>query len=261
MNNLKIFENEEFGSVRVIEKDGEPWFVGKDVCTVLGLSNPTVTVSKLDDDERTKFNLGRQGEATVVNESGLYSLIIRSRKPEAKKFKRWITHEVIPSIRKHGAYMTPETLEAAILNPDTMIKLCQALKEEQEKVKSLSEANEALNEEVAVLKPKAEYLDIIMSDDRAIPVTKIAKDYGMSAIAFNRLLNDLKIQYRCDGTWCLYQKYADEGYTRTHTYFSPEFDVFMQTKWTQKGRKFLYDLLKENGVLPKIEREVCNAMC
>ena len=105
-SNIQIFENNDFGQIRVVERDGEPWFVAADVCNVLDLSNPTIAVSRLDEDERAKFNLGRQGDATIVNEPGLYTLVLGSRKPEAKAFKRWITHEVIPTIRKTGAYST-----------------------------------------------------------------------------------------------------------------------------------------------------------
>ena len=103
-NKLMIFENDAFGKVRTLNLNGEPWFVAVDVCSVLDLSNPTIAVSRLDEDERAKFNLGRQGDATIVNEPGLYTLVLGSRKPEAKAFKRWITHEVIPAIRKHGVY-------------------------------------------------------------------------------------------------------------------------------------------------------------
>ena len=105
-NGMQVFENSDFGKVRVVERDGEPWFVAADVCNVLDLSNPTIAVSRLDEDERAKFNLGRQGDATIVNEPGLYTVVLGSRKPEAKAFKRWITHEVIPIIRKTGAYST-----------------------------------------------------------------------------------------------------------------------------------------------------------
>ena len=105
-NGMQVFENSDFGKVRVVERDGEPWFVAADVCNVLDLSNPTIAVSRLDEDERAKFSLGRQGDVTIVNEPGLYTLVLGSRKPEAKVFKRWITHEVIPIIRKTGAYST-----------------------------------------------------------------------------------------------------------------------------------------------------------
>lgn len=167
---LQVFQNAEFGKIRVIEKDGEPWFVAVDVCDILGLSNPTIAVSRLDNDERAKFSLGRQGDATIVNEPGLYTLILGSRKPEAKAFKRWITHEVIPSIRKYGAYMTPAKLEEAICNPDTMIEICMQLKLEQEKRKQV----EAENRQI---KPKADYFDNLVEIGPNTNLRDTAKEF------------------------------------------------------------------------------------
>ena len=115
-NNMQIYQSEKFGEIRTLNLNGEPWFVAVDVCIALDLSNPTIAVSRLDEDERAKFNLGRQGDATIVNEPGLYTLILGSRKPEAKAFKRWITHEFIPAIRKHGAYISPNA-EAVQVTP------------------------------------------------------------------------------------------------------------------------------------------------
>lgn len=105
MNELTVFNNEEFGEIRTMTIEGEPWFVAADVCRALDLSNPTIATNRLDEDERAKFNLGRQGDGTIINESGLYSLVLGSRKPEAKAFKRWITHDIIPTIRKTGGYV------------------------------------------------------------------------------------------------------------------------------------------------------------
>ncbi|WP_337519143.1 BRO-N domain-containing protein, partial [Anaerotignum faecicola] len=133
MNNLQVF-NYNGNEVRTIQKDGEPWWVLKDVCSVLGLKNPTMIAERLEDDEVTKFNLGGlSGETNIVNESGLYNVILRSDKPEAKPFRKWVTSEVLPSIRKHGAYMTPQKIEEVLLNPDTIIQLATNLKAEQEK--------------------------------------------------------------------------------------------------------------------------------
>lgn len=167
---LQVFKNPEFGEIRVIEKDGEPWFVAVDVCDILGLSNPTIAVSRLDNDERAKFNLGRQGDATIVNEPGLYTLILGSRKPEAKAFKRWITHEVIPSIRKYGAYMTPEKLEEAVCNPDTIIEICMQLKLEQERRKQV----EAENRQI---RPKADYFDTLVEIGPNTNLRDTAKEF------------------------------------------------------------------------------------
>lgn len=167
---LQVFKNPEFGEIRIVEKDGEPWFVAVDVCDILGLSNPTIAVSRLDKDERAKFNLGRQGDSTIVNEPGLYTLILGSRKPEAKAFKRWITHDIIPSIRKYGAYMTPEKLEEAICNPDTIIEICMQLKLEQEKRKQV----EAENRQI---KPKADYFDNLVERGLNTNLRDTAKEF------------------------------------------------------------------------------------
>lgn len=172
-NAIKIFENEEFGQIRIIEKDGEPWFVGKDVATSLGYAKPlNALATHIDEDDSLKQgltdNMGRMQETIFINESGLYSLVLSSKLPSAKKFKRWVTSEVLPSIRKHGAYMTPETLQAAILNPDTMIQLCQALKEEQEKRK-------ALEVKVEEDKPKVQFAEAVDSSPSSILVGTLAK--------------------------------------------------------------------------------------
>lgn len=170
---IKIFENEEFGQIRIIEKDGEPWLVGKDVATSLGYAKPlNALATHIDEDDSLKQgltdNMGRMQETIFINESGLYSLVLSSKLPSAKKFKRWVTSEVLPSIRKHGAYMTPETLQAAILNPDTMIQLCQALKEEQEKRK-------ALEVKVEEDKPKVQFAEAVDSSPSSILVGTLAK--------------------------------------------------------------------------------------
>ena len=167
---LQVFKNPEFGEIRVVEKDGEPWFVAVDVCDILGLSNPTIAVSRLDKDERAKFNLGRQGDATIVNEPGLYTLILGSRKPEAKAFKRWITHDIIPSIRKYGAYMTPEKLEEAICDPDTIIEICMQLKLERERRKQV----EAENRQI---RPKADYFDNLVEIGPNTNLRDTAKEF------------------------------------------------------------------------------------
>lgn len=168
MTDIQIFKNEQFGEVRTIAKDGEPWFVAADVCKALDLSNPTIAASRLDEDERAKFNLGRQGETTIVSEAGLYTLVLGSRKPEAKAFKRWITHEVIPTIRRHGAYATETTIESIIADPESGIKLLQALKAEQERRKEAEAIAEAQ-------RPKALFADAVAASDNSILVGELAK--------------------------------------------------------------------------------------
>ena len=158
MNELQIFENEEFGSVRTIMVNDEPWFVATDICKALELSNTTVAIGRLDDDERSKFNLGRQGETNCVNEYGLYSLVLSSRKQSANKFKRWITHEVIPEIRKTGGYQMPQTYAEAL----------RALADKAEEAERLQIENKRM-------KPKEVFADAVTASDNAILVREFAK--------------------------------------------------------------------------------------
>lgn len=169
MNELKIFQNSEFGEIRTITKNNEPWFVAIDVCNALDLKNPTVSVGRLDEDEVTKFNLGGlSGESNIVSEYGLYNLILASRKKEAKKFKRWITHEVIPTIRKHGAYMTSEVIEKTLSDPDYLIRLATNLKEEKAK-RALAEA------QIEKDKPKVLFADSCEVAENSILIGEFAK--------------------------------------------------------------------------------------
>lgn len=251
-NKISVFENAEFGSVRTMTINGEPWFVSKDVCSILNLSNPTIAVSRLDEDERAKFNLGRQGDATIVNEPGLYTLVLGSRKPEAKAFKRWITHEVIPSIRKNGVYGTPEFLQKTISDPQWAMGVLQALADAQDKIA-------VQQKQISEMKPKATYYDLVLQTKNAVNITTIAKDYGLSAVTLNKKLHDYGVQYKQGGTWLLYQQYADMGYTKTktgvYTNKAGEEYASVHTQWTQKGRMFIYEILKEHGILPKMEEE------
>lgn len=159
MNEVKVFTNEKFGEIRTVEIHGDVWFVLADICKALELTNPTVVANRLDEDERTKFKLGRQGETTIINESGLYNVILRSDKPQAKAFRKWVASEVLPSIKKHGAYMTEQTLEKALTSPDFLIQLATQLKKEQEKNKALQVEVSELTVDNQIMKPKAEYFD------------------------------------------------------------------------------------------------------
>lgn len=189
MNNMQVFENERFGNVRVTTVDNEPWFVAADVCKALEIE-PTAT-RRLDDDEKNTLRLtqGTSGNpnVTIVNESGLYSLVLGSRKPEAKAFKRWVTHDVIPTIRKHGVYMTPDALEKALLSPDYLLKVVTALKNETDKRK-------ALEQQVERDKPKVILADAITESDDSVLVKTLAtilKQNGYD-IGQNRLFEQLR---------------------------------------------------------------------
>lgn len=215
MNDLKVFENEAFGKIRVLEKDGEPWFVAADVCRALEIGNPTDTIKRLDEDEKARLNLGLSGgDTNIVNEPGLYTLVLGSRKPEAKAFKRWITHEVIPSIRRHGAYMTPEALEAAIMNPDYLLKVVTALKDETDKRRALEAANAALTVDLEIARPKAEYFDHLVDRNLLTGLRETAKELGTKEKVFVRFLLDRKYLYRDKkGRLLPYAQYVDDLFT------------------------------------------------
>lgn len=253
---LQVFKSAEFGSVRTTTVNGEVMFVGKDVADILGYSNPQKAIRDHVDDEDKGVNEmvtpGGTQQVVFINESGLYSLILSSKMPNAKKFKHWVTSEVLPSIRKHGLYAIDEILE----NPDLAIAALTQLKEEREKRKKLELTAAVQKQQIAELQPKASYYDLILQNTNTVPITQIAKDYGMSGRKFNELLHELGVQYKFRKTWLLYQEYAECGYTQSRTYAIDESRSVMHTYWTQKGRLFLYDLLKSEGIYPLIEQEV-----
>lgn len=262
-NNIKVFENSEFGKVRTVILNDEPWFIGKDVTDILGYQNGSRDINRhVDEDDRQNYQNGtfesNRGMA-IINESGLYSLILSSKLPTAKKFKRWVTSEVLPSIRKHGAYMTEDTIKKVIAEPDFIIKLATELKKEQEQNKQLTETCSQQQQVIGELKPKADYVDKILKSNSLVTITQIAKDYGMSGQGMNKVLHDLHIIYNCNKQWLLYSQHQAKGYTFSETVDIPREDgttkVVMNTKWTQKGRLFLYETLKKRNLLPLIERK------
>lgn len=193
MNELKIFENEEFGSLRTMEIDGKIYFVAKDVAGILGYSNPRKAISDHVDEEDkgvTKCDtLGGNQNLTIINESGLYSLVLYSKMPNAKKFKHWITADVLPSIRQYGAYLTPDTLEKAILNPDFIIQLATSLKEYQEENKNLKRENQTML-------PKSQFYDELCDRNLLTNFRDTAKELKVKEKEFIKWLEDKKYIYR-----------------------------------------------------------------
>ena len=259
MEELKVFENAEFGSVRTTTVNGEIMFVGKDVAEILGYSNPRDALAKRVDDEDKGVakcdTLGGKQDLTMINESGLYSLILSSKMPNAKKFKHWVTADVLPAIRKTGMYATEELLE----NPDLAIQAFTALKLEREKNKKLNTTVKVQEQQIMELQPKASYYDLVLNCPDLLSVTVIAKDYGKSAKWLNNFLKEHKIQFKQGGIWLLYKEYAEKGYTSTKTHTVNGNDGKQHSKvntyWTQKGRLFIYALLKSEGILPIMEQE------
>lgn len=243
MSTPQIF-NFEKNEVRTFLVNDEPYFVGKDVASVLGYSNtPKAIRDHVDEEDKTQNeSFTVNGTALMlINESGLYSLILKSKLPNARKFKRWLTSEVLPTIRKTGSYTNvPQSFAQALrLAAD------------------LEEKNQLLEQQIAEYEPKISYLDMILSSTDTVATSQIAADYGMSAIALNKLLNELGVQHKVSGQWILYRKHMNQGYTKSHTSEIPKADggvkVVMNTKWTQKGRVFIYNLLTAEGYYPQMD--------
>lgn len=270
-NPVTIFTNEEFGNVRTTVINGEPYFCGKDVATALGYANTRDALKKHVDDEDKQL-IQRSQIATLeiqnrgmtfINESGMYSLVLGSKLTSAKKFKRWITSEVIPQIRKTGGYIpVKEEDDDSVIMARALLIAQKTIEEKDKQLKESNNDNMVLKCENAKLKPKADYADKILLSSGTVTTTQIAKDYGMSAKMFNDLLHSLGIQYKVNGQWLLYSEYADKCYTKScthvinHTYGEPESKVY--TRWTQKGRLFLYESLKNKGIYPNIEKAEMN---
>ena len=263
-NKIKVFENAEFGSLRTVTINGEPWFVGKDVAEALGygkgksLANAVAKHVDAEDKGVTEMMTpGGKQNTTIVNESGLYSLALSSKLPSAKKFKRWVTSEILPSIRKNEVYGTPEFLQKTISDPQWAMGVLQALADAQDKIA-------VQQKQISEMKPKATYYDLVLQTKNAVNITTIAKDYGLSAVTLNKKLHDYGVQYKQGGTWLLYQQYADKGYTKTKTgvYTNKAGEEYssVHTQWTQRGRMFIYEILKEHGILPRMEEEESNVI-
>lgn len=244
MNTPQIF-NFEQNEVRTVLVNDEPYFVGKDVAEILGYERADNAVrNHVDEEDKLPHRISASGQnrnMTIINESGLYSLILKSKLPNARKFKRWVTSEVLPTIRKTGSYTNvPQSFAQALrLAAD------------------LEEKNQLLEQQIAEYEPKISYLDMILSSTDTVATSQIAADYGMSAIALNKLLNELGIQHKVSGQWILYRKHMNQGYTKSHTSEILKADggikVVMNTKWTQKGRVFIYNLLTAEGYYPQMD--------
>ena len=278
-NAIQIFKNEQFGTVRVVmDENNDPRFCLKDVCEVLGLT-PKFVNQRLGDEVVSNNpivdSLGRQQNALFVNEDGLYDVILDSRKPEAKAFRKWITSEVLPTIRKHGAYMTDNVLKEALTNPDFGIQLLTELKNERQarlelQAKAAQQQTVIAEQklQIADMTEKSLYCEMVLSSRSLVKVTDIAQDYGTTAEAFNAYLEMLHIQYRHKppqdmpnakkkGQWILYEPWKSKGYVHSETFPHKHKDGTIETqrltKWTQEGCLFLYRELKKHNALPVVE--------
>lgn len=268
-NQFQIFNHPQFGEVRtVIGNDGEPRFCLKDVCRALDIKQFRAN-ERLGEDVISNHTLSTRGgnqQFMFINEDGLYDVILDSRKIEAKRFRKCVTSEVLPSIRKNGAYLTEKTIERALNEPDFLIELATNLKKEKQARKFAEERNETQKniiegqeKAIHVLEVRQSFVDYIMSTPSCVCITQIAKEYGLSAVKLNKFLHEKKIQYCVNGQWLLYADYQDKGYIKSVHVRLENNTSREHSQWTQKGRLFLYEYLKKYGIIPLMEQR--NRVC
>ena len=250
-NQMLTFENPEFGKLEVLTLDGKPYFPATECAELLGYARPRNAIDRHCKGalKRGVLTNGGTQEKTYIPEGDLYRLIIRSKLPAAVRFEAFVCDEVLPSIRNSGAYITPATLEKMRRDKTFTDTLIQRLSAE-------CAQNNVLIECIDELLPKALYYDTVLQSPHAMPVSVIAKDYGMTAVAFNKLLHSLGVHYRIRGVWLLYKRYHGKGYTISKTCQVGGKEVYVHTCWTELGRRFLYELLKWYGILPTAERVI-----
>ena len=263
MSDLKIFENHEFGQVRMVEINGKPFAVGSDIAKALEYAIPHKAVRDhckgvLTWNVPHPQSADKLQEVLVIPEGDIYRLITKAAdqsknpviKAKAERFENWLFDEVLPSIRANGSYSLTKQI------PQTLPEALRAYADEVEKNEVLKLQTAQQQQIIHELQPKATYYDLCLQNKTLLSVTKIAKDYGMSGNALNNLLHELGVQYKQGDVWLLYQKHADKGYTQSKTHVIDSERSAFHTYWTQSGRLFIYSLLKqEKGILPLIERE------
>ena len=259
-NQLQIFRNPEFGEVRTqVDEKGEPWFCAKDVCDALKHTNSRRAIAQLVDegDVTKRYTPTSSGDQlmTYINESGLYSLILFSKLESAKRFKHWVTSDVLPTIRKRGAFFTNDALERAVREPDFLIKLASVIKHERQQKEMYAQKCTEQGETIKQFEKQSAYVDYVLQSPGLLNINQIAQDYGISAQCLNSLLRQHLIQYKSNNQWILYAKYKDKGYVHSTTHILDNGIVVMHTQWTQKGRLFLYEQLKSWGFYPIMEQQ------
>lgn len=247
MNNsmVKVFESEQFGQMRTLEVEQDVWFATSDVCAALGIKNPSQALSRLDDDEKMTTLISNEGAASgksqlsFVNEPGLYSLVLGSRKKEAVEFKRWITHDVVPSIRKTGGYIMgqEEMSDIELLSRAVLVAQNQIAQRDSR---------------IAEMEPVVDFAQRCLLAEGAVTTTSIAKNYGLSATKLNQLLKGLGVQYKVGNQWVLYSQYQDCGYTETRRTPIQKKDgevvLVSETLWTSKGIEFIDQMLQSVNI-------------
>jgi prophage antirepressor-like protein len=267
---MQIFQNAQFGEIRIVlDENNVPWFCLSDVCKVLGLI-PSKLAQRLDKDVLSKYPLETAGgiqQTNFVNEDGLYDAILDSRKTEAKQIRKWVTGEILPSIRKYGIYATPQTIDNILADPDNAIKILTALKEERKKNKLLEDQNHVYQSEhrrlvriqheqielLEVQAPKVEYANNILNSTATYTTTQIAKELGVSAQYLNFTLKSNGVIEKKGGIWTATENYIGKGYLTVKSYpyrgSSNRERTNFGTVWTEAGRNFIHSLI-DKGTLP-----------
>lgn len=249
MEELQVFQNSQFGNLEILTIEGKEWFPAIKVAEILGYTNPRkairdhakergVTIRSVID------SLGRNQDKKFIDEGNLYRLITRSKLPQAEQFEEWVFDEVLPAIRKHGIYATDNVIEQTIQNPDYIITVLTEYKKEKEQ-------NLLLQQEIGELKPKADYVDEILKSTGTLATTQIAADYGISAQKLNKLLHEARLQRKVNKQWVLYSEHMGKSYTESDTIAivrsDGREDTVLQTRWTQKGRLKIHEIMTEFG--------------
>lgn len=269
-NTFQVFSHPQFGKINTVEtENGKVLFKATDVAASLGYSQPKVAISKLCKGVTVLETPSENQYGTVVlqpvryiSEADIYRLVMRSKLPEAERFQDWVCEEVLPSIRKHGGYLTDAALQRVVTEPDFLIGLANAIKEERKNrmaVEAKYEEQKLLigrqQEQIEELGKRTSYVDLVLQCKGLLDITQIAQDYGMSGRKMNAVLHEKGIQYKDNKQWILYAAYKDKGYVHSATLSLENGKSVMRTQWTQKGRMFIYEKLKAEGILPVMERE------
>ncbi|EKZ8484558.1 phage antirepressor KilAC domain-containing protein [Staphylococcus aureus] len=249
MQALQTFQNSQFGNLEILTIEGKQWFPAINVAETLGYTNPRkairdhakergVTIRSVID------SLGRNQNKKFIDEGNLYRLISRSKLPQAEQFEEWVFDEVLPAIRKHGIYATDNVIEQTLKDPDYIITVLTEYKKEKEQ-------NLLLQQEIGELKPKADYVDEILKSTGTLATTQIAADYGISAQKLNKLLHEARLQRKVNKQWVLYSEHMGKSYTESDTIpivrSDGREDTVLQTRWTQKGRLKIHEIMTEFG--------------
>lgn len=249
MNELQVFQNSQFGDLEILTIEGKEWFPAIKVAEILGYTNPRKAIRDHTKERGVTIrsvidSLGRNQDKKFIDEGNLYRLITRSKLPQADEFEEWVFEDVLPSIRKHGIYATDNVIEQTLRDPDYIINVLTEYKKEKDN-------NLILRQQIGELKPKADYVDEILKSPGTMTITQIAADYGLSAQKLNKLLHQARLQRRVGKQWVLYTEHMNKGYTKSHTIeivrSDGRPDTQPQTRWTQKGRLKIHEIMTDFG--------------